>query len=92
MEQLKKEKAPCIKKATRSMRETSFQTLSLRINEPYWLLHAGNCEHFVVIDQIRYGTHFLAYHDFRIFYSQVIAQIRPIVWLSPDVASYTVAP
>ena len=75
MEQLTKEKAPCIKKAPRSMRETPFHDLSLRINEPYWLLHAGNCDHFVIIDQIRYGMYRFAYHDFRIFYSQVIAQI-----------------
>ena len=69
MEQLTKEKASGIEKATRSMRETSFQALSLRINEPYWLLHAGNCEHFVVIDQIRYGANRFVYHVFHLFYS-----------------------
>jgi len=25
----------------------------MRINEPYWLVHSGNCEHFLVVDQIR---------------------------------------
>lgn len=57
MEQLKKDKVAHIVKATMPMRETLFETLVLRINEPYWLLHAGCCEHFVVIDQIRYGMY-----------------------------------
>lgn len=42
-----------LQKATRSLRETSFDTLSVRLHEPYWLLHKGNCEHFFTIDQIR---------------------------------------
>jgi snRNA-activating protein complex (SNAPc), subunit 3 len=36
------------------MNETPFSSLSLRINYPYWLVHHGNCEHFLVVDQIRY--------------------------------------
>ena len=36
------------------MNETLFSSLSLRINHPYWLVHHGNCEHFLVVDQIRY--------------------------------------
>ncbi|KAI0051895.1 hypothetical protein FA95DRAFT_1533835 [Auriscalpium vulgare] len=36
-----------------AMHETKFSSLSLRINKPYWLLHQGNCEHFLVVDQIR---------------------------------------
>ena len=36
------------------MRDTSFGSLSLRLNHPYWLVHQGNCEHFLVVDQIRY--------------------------------------
>ncbi|KAI0266796.1 snRNA-activating protein of 50kDa MW C terminal-domain-containing protein [Gloeopeniophorella convolvens] len=28
-------------------------SLSLRLNCPYWLVHHGNCEHFLVVDQIR---------------------------------------
>lgn len=28
-------------------------SLSLRIGEPYWILHRGNCEHWFVIDEIR---------------------------------------
>ncbi|KAJ7178353.1 snRNA-activating protein of 50kDa MW C terminal-domain-containing protein [Mycena crocata] len=42
-----------ITKAPTSMHDTPLSTLSLRIGEPYWLLHHGNCEHFVVLDQIR---------------------------------------
>lgn len=35
------------------MDETIFNDLSVRLHEPYWLLHEGNCEHFVVFDEIR---------------------------------------
>lgn len=35
------------------MHSQRFLDLSLRINEPYWLLHQGSCEHFIVVDQIR---------------------------------------
>src|ERR1700742_14999 len=34
--------------------ETPFSSLSLRLHEPYWLLHEGNCEHYIVFDEIRY--------------------------------------
>jgi snRNA-activating protein complex subunit 3 len=36
------------------MHDTPFSSLSLRLNHPYWLLHHGNCEHFLVVDQIRH--------------------------------------
>ncbi|KAF7361747.1 Expansin-like EG45 domain-containing protein [Mycena venus] len=42
-----------ITKAPTAMHDTPLSSLSLRIGEPYWLLHHGNCEHFIVIDQIR---------------------------------------
>ncbi|KAG2119589.1 snRNA-activating protein of 50kDa MW C terminal-domain-containing protein [Suillus discolor] len=42
-----------IKKASTSVSETTFNALTLRIHQPYWILHQGNCEHFFVIDQIR---------------------------------------
>jgi hypothetical protein len=29
------------------------RALSLRINQPYWVLHHGNCEHWFAIDEIR---------------------------------------
>lgn len=40
-------------KATTAIHQTPLSALSLRVNQPYWLLHHGNCEHFVVVDQIR---------------------------------------
>ena len=40
------------------MHDTHFSSLSLRLNHPYWLLHHGNCEHFLVIDQIRHVISF----------------------------------
>lgn len=45
-------KKPEIRKGP-NMHLQRFSDLSLRINEPYWLLHQGSCEHFIVIDQIR---------------------------------------
>lgn len=42
-----------MERATSSLAETSLSSMYFRINEPYWLLHRGNCEHFVVIEQIR---------------------------------------
>lgn len=48
------EKRPLMQKASTSMHQTTFTSLSLRLNEPYWALHQGNCEHFIVIDEIRY--------------------------------------
>ncbi|KAH9485169.1 snRNA-activating protein complex subunit 3 [Psilocybe cubensis] len=39
--------------APTTQEETSLHSLTLRINEPYWLVHHGNCEHFLVVDQIR---------------------------------------
>ncbi|KAF9469917.1 snRNA-activating protein of 50kDa MW C terminal-domain-containing protein [Collybia nuda] len=43
-----------IKKGTTTICNTSIAALSLRINQPYWFLHQGNCEHFIVVDQIRF--------------------------------------
>ena len=40
-------KGPC-------MYDQRFVDLTVRINQPYWLLHQGTCEHFLVIDCIRY--------------------------------------
>ena len=36
------------------MYEQRFADLTVRVNEPYWLLHQGTCEHFLIIDSIRY--------------------------------------
>lgn len=46
-------KASSMSKATTAIHQTPLSALSLRVNQPYWLLHHGNCEHFVVVDQIR---------------------------------------
>ncbi|KAG6831696.1 hypothetical protein H0H92_008339 [Tricholoma furcatifolium] len=45
--------APSLDKASTTIYETLLSSLKLRINYPYWLLHKGNCEHFLVVDQIR---------------------------------------
>ncbi|KAJ8584339.1 hypothetical protein M405DRAFT_875659 [Rhizopogon salebrosus TDB-379] len=50
---LPEEKRPQITRATTSASETTFSALTLRLHQPYWLLHQGNCEHFIVVDQIR---------------------------------------
>ena len=38
------------------MAETKLSSLSLRLHQPYAIFHAGNCEHFIVVEQIRYDT------------------------------------
>jgi len=45
-------KRPPLNKGT-SLHDTTFTSLSFKLHEPYWLLHSGNCEHFIVIDQVR---------------------------------------
>ncbi|EDR11887.1 uncharacterized protein LACBIDRAFT_313793 [Laccaria bicolor S238N-H82] len=40
-------------KGSTTVQETQFSSLSIRVNEPYWLLHQGGCDHFIVFDQIR---------------------------------------
>ncbi|KAI0695476.1 snRNA-activating protein of 50kDa MW C terminal-domain-containing protein [Cytidiella melzeri] len=35
------------------MHDTTFQSLAVRLHKPYWLLHSGACEHFVVFENIR---------------------------------------
>ncbi|KAF5393256.1 hypothetical protein D9757_000760 [Collybiopsis confluens] len=42
-----------IKKAKTTLHDTPLSSLVLQLNVPYWLLHQGNCEHFIVIDEIR---------------------------------------
>jgi snRNA-activating protein complex subunit 3 len=55
LRKMEKKKETLVKKAATPMWEIEFRSLVLRTNQPYWLLHAGNCEHFVVFDQIRHG-------------------------------------
>lgn len=42
-----------ILKGSTTVQETHLSSLSIRVNEPYWLLHQGGCDHFIVFDQIR---------------------------------------
>ncbi|KAF8844640.1 hypothetical protein BDN67DRAFT_1065814 [Paxillus ammoniavirescens] len=46
-------KRPQITKSSTSVNQTLLASLTLRVNYPYWMLHQGNCEHFIVVDQIR---------------------------------------
>lgn len=46
---------PLVKSPT-SLSSTLLSSLSLKLNKPYWFLHHGNCEHFLVFDQIRCGA------------------------------------
>lgn len=58
---------PELKKASNPTYDTMLSSLTLRINEPYWLLHAGNCEHTIVFESIRYAIY---------GYSDVVALIH----------------
>lgn len=35
------------------MHDATFRSLGIRLHQPYWLCHAGSCEHFLVIEHIR---------------------------------------
>ena len=59
------------------MEETKISSLSIRVNEPYWLIHAGNCEHFIVINQIRFV---LQYDPMRMVTKS--QQVTPFMWSS----------
>lgn len=45
---------PAISKGS-LMHDTPLSSLSPRLRKPYWLLHAGNCEHFLLFEHIRYA-------------------------------------
>ncbi|KAH7913909.1 snRNA-activating protein of 50kDa MW C terminal-domain-containing protein [Hygrophoropsis aurantiaca] len=53
IQKIPEKKRPQLSEAPTSLSETTFDSLTLRVNQPYWLLHQGNCEHFIVVDQIR---------------------------------------
>lgn len=40
------------------MHDAKLADLELRLHQPYWLLHQGECEHLIVISQIRYASTF----------------------------------
>jgi snRNA-activating protein complex subunit 3 len=42
-----------IEKGPTSIYDTPLSSLTLQLNQPYYLLHQGNCEHFIVVEQIR---------------------------------------
>ncbi|EJD02827.1 uncharacterized protein FOMMEDRAFT_156180 [Fomitiporia mediterranea MF3/22] len=52
IELLPEKKRPHLTKGT-CMYDQRFADLSLRVNQAYWLLHQGSCEHFLVVDSIR---------------------------------------
>lgn len=55
----KKKPQLSVSRAVTFMKDTKLSSLSVRVGEPYWLVHQGNCEHFCVVDQIRYAVIFV---------------------------------
>ncbi|EKM54490.1 uncharacterized protein PHACADRAFT_96477, partial [Phanerochaete carnosa HHB-10118-sp] len=55
------------------MHEVTFRSLQIRLHHPYWLCHAGNCDHFFVIELLR------AHHpsDPPVFSFPLTTQITP---------------
>lgn len=54
--------------ASAGMESVRLEDLTLRVGEPYWMLHQGNCEHVFTVDEIRFVftfTSILASHSFR---------------------------
>ncbi|TEB04501.1 hypothetical protein FA13DRAFT_1282956 [Coprinellus micaceus] len=41
----------------RTLAETKLSSLSLRLHFPYPVHHAGNCQHFIVVEQVRLCHH-----------------------------------
>lgn len=56
LEELSLDQLDPLTKSQTSLSSTPLSSLSLKLNKPYWFLHQGNCEHFLVFDQIRSGT------------------------------------
>lgn len=44
------------------MHDVVLADLEIRLHQPYHILHQGDCEHFIIFDQIRYGWHSLTIH------------------------------
>ncbi|KAF7321799.1 Expansin-like EG45 domain-containing protein [Mycena kentingensis (nom. inval.)] len=53
LQNVPKEPGPAVKKAPTAMHDTALASLTLRIGQPYWLMHHGNCEHILVCEQMR---------------------------------------
>ena len=54
------QKGPGLVTSGGHMHSTKLDTLTIRLHQPYWLLHQGNCEHLIVFDQIRFAL-FISY-------------------------------
>lgn len=71
------------------MHDTKFLSLTVRLHEPYWILHAGNCEHFFTITALR----FVFVISFRLIDAkrrwQTSSSIRPEVGLSTHNANHS---
>ncbi|KAJ8522470.1 hypothetical protein ONZ45_g983 [Pleurotus djamor] len=52
---LAQETRPILVKASSSAPDTKFKSLTLKLNEAYYILHHGNCEHYFVVEEIRYA-------------------------------------
>jgi hypothetical protein len=46
-------KGPGMVKRGGLMHDAKLTDLELRLYQPYWLLHQGECDHFIVLTQIR---------------------------------------
>ncbi|KAF9793024.1 snRNA-activating protein of 50kDa MW C terminal-domain-containing protein [Thelephora terrestris] len=53
LEELSLDQVDPLVKSPTSLNSTPLSFLSLKLNKPYWFLHQGDCEHFLVFDQIR---------------------------------------
>ena len=56
LDTLVKKTSNSVIKAPVALQDARLSSLCVRLNEPYWLIHRGNCEHFVVVDQIRWAS------------------------------------
>lgn len=52
MRSVPENKRPTVSKGG-AMRNTELSSLTVRLHEPYWIWHAGSCEHFFAITTIR---------------------------------------
>ncbi|KAF9529172.1 snRNA-activating protein of 50kDa MW C terminal-domain-containing protein [Crepidotus variabilis] len=53
LDSLSKRRPNIIERSNANLHDSTFHSLNIRLREPYWMVHSGNCEHFVVFDQIR---------------------------------------
>ena len=53
LENLPEKKGGTVQKGS-PMHDATFRSLQVRLHQPYWLCHAGDCEHFFVVEHLRY--------------------------------------